>query len=94
LVLHFLGLARESFEEAKGMRRMGDAGQEPDAERVRPRGEAQWKEHLQAIAQRNERVKATGKEERREREDREEARRRAAERRMDAELDRRLDSRP
>jgi hypothetical protein len=72
---------------------MGDAGQQPDAGRVKPRGEARWKEHLQAIAQRNERAKATGKQERREREEREAAQRRAEELRMDAELTRKLDSR-
>ena len=72
------------------MRRMTDAGQQPDAERVKPRGEARWKEHLQAIAQRNERAKATGKRERREREEREAALRRAEERRTDAELTRKL----
>jgi hypothetical protein len=65
---------------------MGDAGQQPDAERVKPRGEARWKEHLQAIAQRNDRAKAAGKRERQEREEREAAHRRAEERRMDAEL--------
>jgi hypothetical protein len=74
------------------MRRMGDAGQQPEAERVKPRGEARWKEHLQAIAQRNERAQATGKRERREREEREVAQRRAEERRMDAEFARQLDS--
>jgi len=72
------------------MRRMSDAGQQPDAERAKPRGEARWKEHLQEIAQRNERAKATGKRERQEREDREAAHRRAEELRMDAELTRKL----
>ena len=75
------------------MRHMGDPGQQPDAERVKPRGEARWNEHLQAIAQRNERAKATGKRERREREEREAAHRRAEDLRMDAELARKLDSR-
>lgn len=74
------------------MRRMSDAGQQPDAQRVKPRGEARWKEHLQAIAQRNERAKATGKRERREREEREAAQRRAQELRMDAELALKLQS--
>jgi len=71
---------------------MSDLGQQPDAERAKPRGEARWKEHLQAIAQKNERVKATGKQERRDREERDAASRRADERRMDAELARNLGS--
>lgn len=74
------------------MGRMSDLGQQPDAERAKPRGEARWKEHLQAIAQKNERVKATGKQERREREERDAATRRAGELRMDAELARKLGS--
>ena len=74
------------------MRRMGDAGQQPDAERAKPRGEARWKEHLEAIAQRNERVKATGKRERQEREEREVAQRRAEDLRMDADLTRSINS--
>jgi len=49
--------------------------------------------HLQEIAQSNERVKAAGKRERREREQRETSRRRAEEMRMDAALTRTLDSR-
>ena len=75
------------------MRRMGDVGQQPESERVKPRGDARWKVHLQAIAQSNERVKAAGRRERREREEREASQRRAEDRRMDAELSRNLDSR-
>ena len=71
---------------------MSDLGQQPDAERAKPRGEARWKEHLQEIAQKNDRVKATGKRERREREERDAATRRADELRMDAELSRNLGS--
>lgn len=74
------------------MRRMGDQGQQPDGGQVKPRGEARWKEHLQAIAQRNDRAKATGKRERREREEREVAQRKAEELRLDAELTLKLDS--
>lgn len=72
---------------------MNDAGQQPEAERDKPRGEAGWKAHLQAIAQSNERVKAAGKRERRAREEREASQRRADELRLDAEFSRKLDSR-
>lgn len=72
---------------------MDEAGQQPEAEHEKPRGEARWKAHLQVIAQSNERVKAVGKRERREREEREASQRRAEEMRMDAELTRKLDSR-
>jgi hypothetical protein len=75
------------------MRRMSDIGEQPEAERVKPRGEAGWKAHLQAIAQSNDRVKAAGKRERRERDEREASRRRAEEMRMDADLTRKLESR-
>jgi hypothetical protein len=75
------------------MRHMDETGPQSDAERVKPRGEARWKAHLQEIAQSNERVKAAGKRERREREQRETSRRRAEEMRMDAALTRTLDSR-
>ncbi len=71
---------------------MSDAGQQPDAGSAKPRGEARWKEHLQAIAQRNDRAKAAGKQERQEREEREVAQRRAEERRVDAEFARTLGS--
>ena len=93
MVLHFLSLARDRFEEAKGMRHMDDTGQRPEAAREKPRGEAGWKAHLQAIAQSNDRVKAAGKRDRREREEREASERRAQEIRMDADLTRKLDSR-
>ena len=72
---------------------MSDEGQQPDSERVKPRGEARWKEHLQAIAQSNERVKAAGKRDRQQREEREASQRRSEELRMDAELSRKLDPR-
>jgi hypothetical protein len=75
------------------MRRMDDAGQPPEAAPDKPRGDAGWKAHLQAIAQSNDRVKAAGKRERREREEREASHRRAEERRMDADLTRKLESR-
>jgi hypothetical protein len=75
------------------MRHMDDPGQLPEAPREKPRGEAGWKAHLQAIAQSNDRVKAAGKRERREREEREAAERRAQEIRMDADLTSKLDSR-
>ena len=72
---------------------MSDVGEQPESERVKPRGEARWKAHLQAIAQSNDRVKAAGKRERREREDREAYERRAEEMRMDADLTNKLESR-
>ena len=72
---------------------MDDTGQRPEAAREKPRGEAGWKAHLQAIAQSNDRVKAAGKRDRREREEREASERRAQEIRMDADLTRKLDSR-
>jgi hypothetical protein len=75
------------------MRHMGDAGQQPDAQRVKPGGEARWKEHLQAIAERNERAKANGKRERQEREEREVAKRRTEELRVEAEFTRKLGGR-
>jgi hypothetical protein len=72
---------------------MDDAGQRPEAEREKPRGEAGWKAHLQAIAQSNDRVKAAGKRERRERDAREASKRKAEEQRVDAEISRNLESR-
>ena len=75
------------------MSHMDEEGQMPEVARDKPRGEAGWKAHLQAIAQSNDRVKAAGKRERREREEREASERRAEEMRMDAALTRTLDSR-
>ncbi len=72
---------------------MSDEVHEPGAERAKPRGEAAWKAHLQEISARNDRARAAGKRERREREDREAAKRRADELRMDAELSSKLDRR-
>jgi hypothetical protein len=72
---------------------MTDGAQQPEAERVKPRGEAGWKAHLQKIAESNDRVRAAGRQERREREDREAAQRRTEEQRMDAEFARSLGSR-
>lgn len=72
---------------------MSDSGQEPSGERAKPRGEAAWKAHLQAITERNDRARAAGKRERREREERAAMQRRADELRMDAELTAKLDRR-
>jgi hypothetical protein len=72
---------------------MSDAAQEPNAEGAKPRGEVAWKAHLQEIAARNERVRAAGRRERREREERAATRRMADELRTDAELARKLDPR-
>jgi hypothetical protein len=72
---------------------MSDAGQEPGAERAKPRGEAAWKAHLQEISARNDRARAAGKRERKEREERAAMQRRADELRMDAELTSKLDRR-
>jgi hypothetical protein len=44
-------------------------GAQPEAERARPRGEAGWKAHLQAIADSNEKVRSVARRERREREE-------------------------
>jgi hypothetical protein len=71
---------------------MPDSGQE--AQPVdRPRGEAGWKAHKQAIAASNDRAKAAGKRQRQEREQREMDQRRSDERREDAEFARRLNAR-
>jgi hypothetical protein len=72
---------------------MSDPAPDPDAERAKPRGEAAWKAHLQAIAERNDRARATGKKERREREEHAASQRLAQELRMDAELARKHDPR-
>jgi hypothetical protein len=72
---------------------MSDEAPQPEAERVKPRGEAGYKAHLQKIAESNDRARAAGQRERREREERAAAQRRAEERRMDAELARNFDSR-
>jgi len=72
---------------------MSEAGQEPGAERAKPRGEAAWKAHLQEISARNDRARAAGRRERREREERAAAQRAADELRMDAELTSKLDRR-
>jgi hypothetical protein len=72
---------------------VSDAGQEPGAERPKPRGEAAWKAHLQAITERNDRARAAGKRERKEREEREAAQRAVDEMRLDAELTRRFEAR-
>ncbi|MGZ4201997.1 MAG: hypothetical protein ACXVRH_08060 [Thermoleophilaceae bacterium] len=69
---------------------MSDAEQ-PEAERPRPRGEAAYTAHLEAIAQSNDRVKAAGKRERIEREQREGSQRRAEERRMDSDAQSQLE---
>ncbi|HKN93096.1 MAG TPA: hypothetical protein VJU60_02095 [Thermoleophilaceae bacterium] len=71
---------------------MSDSGEQQDVGSAKPRGDARWKEHLQAIAQRNDRAKAAGKQERQEREERELAQRRAAELRVDSEFVRTLGS--
>jgi hypothetical protein len=72
---------------------MSDLGPEPDAARAKPRGEAAWKAHLQAVAESNDRAKSAGKRERREREDREMMQRKAQELRMEADSARNLDPR-
>lgn len=72
---------------------MSDAGQEPSAERAKPRGDAAWKAHLQAISERNDRARAAGKRERREREERAAVQRATDEMRVDAELARKFESR-
>jgi hypothetical protein len=75
------------------MEPMNEPGQDPDTGRAKPRGEAAWKAHLQAVAESNDRVRAAGKRERREREERAASERRAEELRADAELTRTLDPR-
>lgn len=72
---------------------MSDAGEQPEPERVKPRGEAAWKAHLQAIADSNERVRAVARRERREREELAARQRTAEELRVEAEFARNLDPR-
>jgi hypothetical protein len=72
---------------------VNEPGQDPDTGRAKPRGEAAWKAHLQAVADSNDRARAAGKRERREREERAASQRKAEELRADAALDRTLDPR-
>lgn len=72
---------------------MSDVEQEAAEERAKPRGEAGYKAHLAAIAESNDRARAAGRRERREREQRAASQRRAEELRMEAELARNLDPR-
>jgi hypothetical protein len=72
---------------------MSEPGQDPDSGRAKPRGEAAWKAHLQAVAANNDRARAAGKRERLEREQRAASERRAREIRSDAELASKLDPR-
>jgi hypothetical protein len=71
---------------------MTDSTDQPDPQ-VPKRGEAAWKAEKQRIAERNDRARKAGKQERQDRERREVEIRLAAERRTDAELARKFDAR-
>lgn len=103
-VLHFLSLAREMApreQEGSGMPASNEVrrdrpvsdGAQPEAERAKPRGEAGWKAHLQAIANSNEKVRSVARRQRQEREELAARQRAAEERRVEAEFARNLDPR-
>ncbi|HEX6461637.1 MAG TPA: hypothetical protein VF032_22190 [Thermoleophilaceae bacterium] len=69
-------------------------GEQSDAGHAKSaRGEAAYKEHLQAIAAKNDRARAAGRAERREREEQAATQRRIDEMRTEADLARTLDAR-
>lgn len=72
---------------------MSETGQESEAPRNEVRGEAAWKAHRQAIAERNDRARAAGKQERQDRERLAAAQRAAHERRTDDALSDKLNAR-
>jgi hypothetical protein len=71
---------------------LSDQSEQPEAPRAQPRGEAAWKAHRQAIAERNDQARAAGKQDRREREQRAAQLRRAQEDRIEADFASKPDS--